>query len=346
MKKLIPLAALLAGSALSAQITSPVGYDTTEGASNNTFPFYSTLFHYQQVHGDLRGTPRPILALGFRRDGTLGAGSYGARTVTLDMWIGDANIAAVTGTFATNFTGTPTQVITNKSFNLPDYSNQFPSIPSPVDQVIALDVPYPYLAQADLCWEVQLTSNTNPGGRFMDAASGTGGGTQIGSFSSNGAGCTTANGTMTLRNSTGFATTTTAMNFQWTTTGGPASAAAALLLGIVDPSAPIAGLCGGGRLHVAPVMVVVNGTTTTTGVFTPAILSLPYNPTMVGFKFHAQSVASDPSQAGLQVAASNGVASVITDVAKPVNVTRVYLSGSNGPVGTVGVNYGLVTRFQ
>jgi hypothetical protein len=346
MHKLTTLAAVALCAAASAQVTSPIGYDTTEGNSNNTFPFFSSLFHYQQIHGDIRGTPRQIRALGFRRDGTLGAGSYGARTVTLDMWLGDANLAAVTGTFASNFIGMPTQVIANKPFNLPDYSNPFPSIPSPVDQIIVLDAPYVHTAINDLCWEVQLLSNTNTAGRFMDAASGTGGGTQVGSFTSHGTGCTTSTGTMTLRNGTNFTTNATTMNFGWATTFGPPSAATTVLLGIANPNLPLPGLCGGGRVHVSPVLVTINGTTSAAGAWTTPTISTPHNPALVGFAIFAQSASADGTQPGLPIAASNGVRSVITDTAKRCDVTRVYLSGSNGPVGTVGVNYGLVTLFR
>ena len=60
---LVTLSILLAPAGATSQstIVSPTVAATTEGTSNNTYPFASAVVRrYQQIHGDIGGTPKII----------------------------------------------------------------------------------------------------------------------------------------------------------------------------------------------------------------------------------------------------------------------------------------------
>src|SRR5687768_8311180 len=145
MNRFLLLTAALLAASLSAQgVVSPTGYDVREGGTSNNFPWGSTTQHYMQVHGDLRGTPRTIANLSFRRDGTSTSTLGAARSFTLEMFMGDANLATVTNTFANNWVGTPTRVIAPRTVNAPDWTQLPRIVPAPFNFTILLDNPFNY----------------------------------------------------------------------------------------------------------------------------------------------------------------------------------------------------------
>lgn len=336
------LAPLCLVATVGAQVVSPVGFANVESTGNNTFPFNAAAFTYQQVHGDIRGTPRPITAFAFRRDGTL-TSAYAARTVTVDVFMGDADFAAITNTFATNFVSTPTQVVTNRSVNLPDHSAIPIALPAPFTAVVNLDTPYVHTGVLDLCWDLRLTSNSGTGSYPMDAASGTGVVSTNGTATQLGTGCTTSTGTMELR-WTG-STTATQFNLRWAVRGGPASAQTSVLVG--NPVAiPLPSLCT--PIQTDGTFFSLGGTTATGGTFTSALVTVPYNPAFVGIPLAAQAASLDASQPGLPLALSNGLLNTIAGpVTGPVLCARIYSSGNaTALTGTLGNNYSLVTELR
>jgi hypothetical protein len=344
MNRLPLFAAAMVAASLGAQgVVSPAGYDVREGDTSNSFPFGSTTHHYMQVHGDLRGTPRTIASLSFRRDGQSETTVGVARTFTLELFLGDANLATVSSTFANNWVGTPTRVIAPRTINAPDWTQRPRVRPAPFDLVLMLDTPFNFTGTNDLGWEALLTNNSSSASYLADAHNDTGTGSQPGNHVMNGNGCTTANGEMLLYS--GFTTSPTTMTLRFELRDAPPSAPSAVLVGGSDPNAAVPGLCGDGRLRTDAAFVVFNGTATSAGSYSPSA-SVPYNAAYVGFTFYAQGAAPDATQQGLAVAASNGLVAPVPDRPLATNGARIYLSGSTGPVGTLNNNYLLATRFQ
>ena len=334
---------LLLTSAAMAQVVSPVANTNLEGNANNTFPWNNAQFTYQQVHGDLRGTPRSVRSLAFRRDATSTTVSQ-PRTVTLDAFMGEGDLATVTTTFATNYAATPMQVITNKTFNAPSWVDQPIDAPAPFDFVIPLDTPFAYTGNLDLVWEFRLTATAPTGSYVTDAASGTGNGLQHGNRQGMGTGCTTANGVMTLRSN--FTTSTTVHSLSWQTRSGPSSAAGVTLVGVTPTNLPFPPVCPG-TIWTDGALLQLGGTTTAAGVMNTSVISIPYNAVLVGVTTHAQSAAVDATQPGLGLAASNGLASTIPDVTVAVMGARLWASGNaSATTGSIANNYLLVTRFN
>src|SRR5690606_25590588 len=137
------LTTLSLSTALVAQTVSPIGFANVEAPTSNTFPFSGSTFTYQQAHGDLRGAPLPITRMAWRRDG-VSTGTFVARAVTVDVWMGETDLTTITNTFATNFAAAPTQVVTNRTFNFPDHSGRPLSTPTPFTAVVTLDAAHVY----------------------------------------------------------------------------------------------------------------------------------------------------------------------------------------------------------
>ena len=55
------LVAVAFAPSAAAQLVSPAGLANQAGNASNNYPFYST-FHYQQIHGDVRGPGQMIRA--------------------------------------------------------------------------------------------------------------------------------------------------------------------------------------------------------------------------------------------------------------------------------------------
>ncbi len=334
---------LLLTAGLTAQVVSPVGFGSIEASSNNTYPFTGSAFTYQQIHSDLRGTPRPVTALAFRRDGTL-TSAYAARTVVVDVWMGDGDRATATTTFATNFATTPTQVMTNRTVNLPDHSAVPVALPAAFDTVLTFDVPFVYTGVQDLIWELRMSSNTLTTSYPMDAASGATNTPVNGNAMEFGTGCTTPRGVMKLR-WTG-STTSTQHSIRWSVTNGPASSQGAVVVGNLV-GVPLPGFCDTIRTDGA--FFSLSGTTSSTGTLaTPTTLTFPYNPSFAGFPLAAQAVVLDATQPGIGLALSNGLLVTIPDVvAAGVQCMRISATNSaTATTGSVGNNYALVTEFR
>lgn len=347
MKSQPILVVLSLAAALSAQsyVVSPKQYDLHEGTSNNTYPFFSTAFRYQQAHSDLKGTPRVFTGLSFRRDGTLSTtASYGARTYDLELHVGDADLATLTGTFATNYLSTPVNVMTRKNVNVPDHTTRPDYLPAKFDADFLFDVPFVYTSGKDLLWEAVVFSNTNSASYPLDAVSSATGLT--GGFGVSGTGCTTANGVMKLRSNFATNVTTNQLTMGWAITAGASSSSTVVFLGLTNPNAPLPGLCNSENVYTDALLGLVSGTTGTTGALTIPAIALTYNPAWLALHVTSQAVSLDASQP-LGIAVSNGNDAPVPPLASTVPMTRIFASGSSSATtGTVGTSYGLVTRFR
>src|SRR5262245_13565758 len=161
MQRLLSSLTLLASTAFAQAPfdTLPPGYLNRPGdyisGGGVSYPFSSTVFHYQEAHTSWVGRAiPPVTAIGFRR------GSYKALTATavahtIDATItmGVGSVATFTTTFATNFSSTPTVVFTNKTVNMPDWS-QLSTPPWAIGVWFVLDVPFVYTGQGDFVWDL------------------------------------------------------------------------------------------------------------------------------------------------------------------------------------------------
>ena len=339
--------ACTSGAVAQNYVVSPAPCAIHDGASSNSFPFQGP-FHYQQGHGDLRGVARTFTGLAWRRDAATTT-TMPARTVDLEMFMGEGNLATMATTFASSYSSPPQLVFTRKAVNLPDRSTRPDFQPAPWDINVALDTPFAYSGVQDLFYEIVIHTSSLPtsGSYLSDTYSPT---QLTAAFTSSGTGCTTSNGVMKLRATITSSTTTNAWAASWAITDAPASAPTSLLVGLTNPNQAVPGLCE--QLYTDAALFVASGTSSSAGsIIRPSpALSVPYNPALVGFTLTAQAGALDATQtAGIPVAASNGVTVGLPPLmpVPAIVIHRIYASGQPSAVsGTFDNNSGLVTRFQ
>lgn len=332
-------------SSAVAQFVSPAAFAKLEGTSNNTYPWSATAFSYQQVHGDVQGTPRLIVGMAFRRDtGFTDFASSTARSITLDAFLGVGTYATASGTYASNYSSAPNQVVTSKTFNAPDWTKLSIERPAPFNFVIAFDTPYVYTGVGDLVWEFRVTATTATGTYLTDFCSGSGVGTGSGSRLGTGTGCVTSNGTMTLLSN--WTTSTTTHTLNWQVLAGPGSAAGAVAVGAFPIAIPLPGLCGSGFLYTDGGVLVLSGTTSTAGAINTSNITVPYDGALIGTSLYSQGAALDGSQ-NHGIAVSNGLQSTLGGTAPGIQCMRIWtLGNATATTGTVGTNNALVTQFR
>ena len=341
------LTLLAATAAAQNYVVSPAYCAVAEGGSNNTIPFWGTTgyYRYQQPMSDLKGTPRVFTEIAWRRDGQLGTtASYAARTIDMEISLADTDMATFSTTFASNYFNPPVNVFLRRMVNTPDHTTQPPVLPAPWTFALPFDTPFVYSGVKDLLYDITCHSFTTMNSYPLDATSGATP-SAIGGFTSNGTGCTTANGQMTLRATFTISSSANSLALVWNVLRGPASATSAILVGIADPNAPIPGLCG--MLHTDGTVLNISGTTSTAGTLnTPVVTLTPYNPAWAGFPLTAQAASVDATQTGLPVAVSNGITSRIPPLPTATPSHRLYSSTLNALTGTLGTSFSLPTRFR
>jgi hypothetical protein len=333
-------------TALGAQGATVLPYSATyaEANSNNTIPWWSATHRYQQIHNDARGRVMILRGICLRRDGDIGGQSSAiARTVDIEISVGTGDFATATGSFASNYTNTPTKVFNRKNVNLPDFTQNLGK-PAPWSIVFNFDAPWPYLGMSDLLWDLSVFSTTSSGWYSMDAHSGYQVTTQNGSSQKIGTGCVATGQTTEMGVSSTMQTSSTAstLSYSWAVSSGRANSPVALLLGITNPDLQIPGLCA--KLFVTPA-ITIGGMTDGTGGFSLPSVTSPHNPSWDGAHLHAQAVCADAGRPGLPYAASHGLDSVVPGL--PPNVCRVWTNDVNSPTGSRSETYPycLVTRY-
>ncbi len=346
MRLALPLLVLSSLATAQLPVVSPIGHTNLEGPSDNMYP-WSNPFRYQQVHTDLRGTPLPITGIAWRRnqDEFLPSTSS-AKTFDMELTLCDADANTFGITFASNYVGTPVNVLVRRQVNSVDWRPAIGQRPAPFDFVIPFDVPFVYLGQNDLLYEVVVYMTSNSVYQ-CDAVNGLSRPTTIyGSYTSEGTGCTTTNGSFLLRSQLRHVFTTSQMVFQWDVVAAPPLATGAVLVGFAPFNVPVPGLCTNvytdGSLLSVPLTSLANGTGSTLAI------GVPYNPTWVGVPLSAQAACLDATQPGIGLAASQGVRSSIPiEVLPTVNGARVWsLNNPLSATGTRSPNSWLVTQFR
>lgn len=337
------LPALLLGGLLSAQsyTVSPPGYASTSGNSSNTFPLNYPSGRYQQVHGDLKGTPRLLQGLSLRKGSTTSSTGT-ARTVSLTVIAGDSNYALASTTFASNYVGTPVTVKPQGTVNCPDWTTS-QGTPEPWSIVIPFTVPFPYTGVHDLAWEFLLHSNTASGSYFADAASSSDTANAI--FTTHGTGCIVGanRSPMTQRLRIYTAAAAKTLNLTGTIAFAPPSVPALTMLSPVNANLTIPGLCE--KLYVLPIWQFATVTNSSGSSTLPAVATT-HDPNWAGLKLFAQTVAPDVGQTGIPLALTSGLEATLPGFATTFNVARVYYRGSTTSAsGTLQTGYGLITRL-
>jgi hypothetical protein len=338
------MAAALIAAAVPCQNfrSSPAAAGTTEQATNSTVPWNAQAARYQQIHGDLRGTPMNVQAIALRRDGATTAYANAiARIVDAELSMAASDWAARSRTFASNYAGSPVRVVARRSINLPDLRTHV-ATPEPWSFVIPLDAPYAYSGQNDLLWEIVIHSTTSGGAYPLDAYTVT---TVTGTPAAYGTGCIatgrtqrmTLNGTAALN----LASTPHNVSLAWSLTQAAPSAPSAVLVSSQRADLP-AGLCG--NLYVGSVFLTLGGVASASGAFTTPTIGTPYQPAYSGLQLWAQGLCADAGQPVVPAALSNGLE--LTVPAFPDKVNRVYATSTTATQGTLDVApYGVAVRF-
>lgn len=326
-------------------VVSPSTFTQHEGSGNNSIPFFGASYRYQQLHGDLKGTPRLLTGIGWRRDGMLlDNTAFVARSVDMEVWLGDGDFTTHGTTFASNYVNPPTNALVRKVVSAPDHVLRPDFQPAAFMFAVMFDTPVLYIGLKDLLWEVVIHANTNTTGYALDSVRGNDN-FVIGGFTTSGVGCSTSNGAMKLR-TTHRATLQGSLTLTWAVAGAPSNAISVVLTGLTNPRLPLPGLCSAERLYTDAALVQIAGTTTATGTLSTGTFMLPFDARLVGLHVTAQAVAIDASRP-LGVVVSNGNDAVMPPQPTNYPVSRLYASSATAVTGSrESYNVGLVTRFS
>ncbi len=349
MRRHIAASLLLLAIPVAAQktIVSPIGYDKKEGSSNNTFPWYR-IFHYMQVHDDLKNNPMLVKGQAHRRDGTLGnMNAAGPRTIEIALWLGEADYSKVTSTYASNWASKPTNAFPKGNLNLPDWVQKPAAAPAPFTLIIPYKTPVPYTGKLALAWEAVITQVGSQGVYPADAVSDPA--WNQGAYKALGTGCLATGQTRAMRTSAywyTFSSPSQRIRHNVYASYGAKNAPAAILIGFSNPNLPLP-LCGGGKTLFTSGAVIISTTSDANGAFRTPSLYVPWNPAFAGMKTFTQAVSVDAGQKPIPVAISNGVEASVATMPGPGGAfCRIYSSGDpNALSGNLAKNYAVVTQF-
>lgn len=339
-------------TSLSAQVTSPAGYLSTEGATNHAYILGNRLnLTWQQIDSTHRGNTWLANSIAWRRDGTSAVNADAtARTMEVEIFMANSDLLGITTTHTANYVGQPTNVVKKKTVSAPDWTAQPASAPAPFNFNVPYDTPWVYTGEHDLLWEVRVTKNSysgtafsnypfdfqyiNSGGSFTN-------GPNPSANTNLGKGCAvTSAGAFTYGAS--LDNYGTKFGFNQKVANGPANTPVTAFLGVTNPNVQLPGWCT--TLHTDALVPIPVGTTDAAGAASMSLNNIPHAPAAVGGKFYFQAIA--PSSRGL--ALTNGVEVVPAADPNVPRVGRVYTydlsSGSQTKSGPW--TGGIIVRFQ
>lgn len=162
------IAAAFAGSAPAQSHTvSPPYYSTRPGNTYQDMPFGrdSAGRRWQQIHGDVKGTPMTLAGISLRR---AAGGSGMPRRVDMEIVAAHSNLANLSNWFAANYVGAPVTVLGRTTVTLPSWEYSQGS-PEPWTLMLPFTTPFPYLAKDDLLWEIRVHGTTLQAPYLSDA---------------------------------------------------------------------------------------------------------------------------------------------------------------------------------
>ena len=250
-------------------------------------------------------------------------------------------------------TGPRVQVIARKVISLGPLGRSTLPGPNPflASMDLVLDSPFPYSGLTALIWEVVIHSNNVDFNSFGSLDADSSRSSQPGQIVVTGQGCRNVTHTPSYTDHGG----TLLINFRVGVgfTGSRANSPALLAIGSANPNLSVPGLCS--NLYTNLVFVLPIGVTNASGEITEdmagaATFVLPN--ALAGATLYTQAHVADPSQPGIPIENSWGVAVRVPGVntSKVADLARIF-NGNGGTAATEGtfyettIGYGLVTQF-
>ncbi len=285
--------------------SSPAGYESTEGSLSVDLIGKEALLRFQQIDATNWGSKADRNRIAFRRDGLMPFDpNYVARTLDMELVMGEGDLATATSNFDGNYTaGTKTVVISRKRVSFPDWQAAPALAPQSESNwaILWLDSQWSYLGKqatgTDLVWEVRVWANDQAGKSYpMDADPVVLSVMQGATGSTGNSSCVTTGQTRGMNNHVEFFNHGTKMSSAFDISRAAPNSPATMLLGTTAQSIAIGGLCS--TLELIPVTDVFMGNTDGTGFAFLSIDPIAYNTSLIGQSFYSQAVALDNTQPG------------------------------------------------
>lgn len=308
------LAALFAATPTAqSYLTSPVGFDTTEG--NSSFTHFSAADRrFQQIDATQRGQALLLQSLGVRRDGGVNGGGItaGARRAVIEVTMGTADFGLLHGAFDDNYRPGSRQIAyAKKPTSIPSWIGSA-GTPAPFDLFMPFDTPFPFNGRdalvIDFTHEGLVYSGGvgNAGGSNVDrefATAAFGLGTPLAP------GCTATGMSQPFVHVTRFENNGPSMReygmrMRYSASGAPANAPVYVNLDFSNANIPLPGLCT--TLNAQPTISLLAGISSSTGDVQDTSLSFPHAPSLAGVSMVTQMLALDPGRPGIPLVLSNG----------------------------------------
>ena len=337
----LPLSVVLtiacaAPAAAQGFVSSPKGYEFTEGSSDERYVLGSwPTLRFQQIDST-NDDPLPNIGqLGFRRDGRLFTSPlYPGRTIDMEIVMAESDIDNLSTTFATNYVANQLKVVNRKTIQFPDWSQQSILPPSPLTAIVALDVPWSYSGKTasgnDLLWEVRVWSNSEAGKEYPfdlayvvpNATFGTTLNPTRSGHTDLGSGCQVALGEAHMDiDIFNFGSKFTLDAHLHTAPNQPVT----LMIGLFNANLSHPSLCT--KLHVLGVVNLGVGVAAGNGDFDIDIDPIAYNAAYIGQDLFFQTVAPDASQTAggfMPVALSSAAKITVPEDPRPPAVGRLW----------------------
>ena len=348
-RSLLPLSLALFAGVAAAQSTTvfPPGFENLEGSTRDVNgPLGQGVSRVQLIYdaGKMRvPNAAQIRRVGFRQDASFNTASV-SHIVLMSARMNATTVdpSSASGTFASNYTGTPTTVFAQRNFTLPAFGAP-PANPSPNIVWIPLDTPWQHDASKSLLVEFAVLANNNGNAAFTNTV-------DVAPFfspqASFGTGCQTSTSTTPTLTSNSVA-----LNQFWSLslTNAPVNAPSVLMVGLSNTSwnglpLPIdLGFIGapGCAIRVSMDVMVVGQTS---GPNMSVSFRIPNNPLFDGVSLYAQVGSFDPFANNFGFVTSNGRQGTFGALTKEAYIEAV--GNATATTGSVRESYGLVTVFE
>lgn len=345
------LAALALPSAAATQsFTSPRGLGAREGDASHFALFNPAYARFQQIDDSQTGHAATLVNVAFRRDAERTAVFGGPRALDLTIRLGDADFAAVSGTFAANWFQPPTVAFVRRTVNTPDWSAAANARPMPFELVLPLDAPFPYGGARALAFELLMENVAAAGSPDVDAELGTNAGFLTEYGRATGFGCLAATQPLEMTHAIhlenwGAANPGFGMRIGARVDYVDPAQPVVLNLGFADQPLQIPGLCS--TLWVLPTLNVPLGTANPQGSIPLRWTNLAHLAALEGVRFYTQALALAPAVPGLPIVVSERRDAVMPDAPRlPPRCAYLYAGSLAATSATLWRDRGVVVRFN
>ncbi|MCA8972571.1 MAG: hypothetical protein KDC95_22480 [Planctomycetes bacterium] len=303
-------------------VVLPAGYEKQNGNSNNRYPFCTVGMHYMQAH-DKADLPPVALIRGFNLRNRLN-NAQAAYSITFDLYLGYTNnsATALSATFASNWSGTPTKAYSG-NLNVPSFAAQ--TDPKVWTNKIPFTVPFIYSqARGNFLFECITTAGSlSTTITYYDAVGGatvqasrmyaTPATATTGSVHTNygviiGLDGPTSSGAIVNLANTGVPAIGKTFSIDFS--GAVASSAAVLWLGAQQLNIGLGGALPGCSLYTSLDVILGSAPTGTAGTGSLQF-TMPNSQNLIGVQFYNQWMVIDAAANNLGIVLSNGGAAKI-----------------------------------